>query len=124
MSDSIVETNDAAVQPAEIPTARSQLFIAIHPDDPEPMRTVATLLADRERKNQGVDTEMAVITAAMRLSADYAWGWQCNIAMSFVDEGGDPAMAHRAAARFLKILAHVDMTQHPNFADSQPKEAP
>lgn len=37
-----------------------------------------------------------------RKSPDFAWAWHCNIAMAFVDEGGDRDTANRAASRFMQ----------------------
>lgn len=51
---------------------------------------------------------MRVVLDAMRSDPEYAWSWHCNIAMAFVDEGGDHAMANHAAARFMRSLAGVD----------------
>lgn len=68
---------------------------------------------------EGVGRELNVIGDAMRNDLQYAWGWHCNIAMAFVDEGGDYATANRAAARFLTMLfPGLDTTQHPQYAVS------
>lgn len=42
---------------------------------------------------------------------DYAWSWQCNLAMSVVDEGVSHEVANRAAARFMFSAFGVDVTQ-------------
>lgn len=55
-----------------------------------------------------VPEAMRVVTAAMRSDPEYAWSWHCNVAMAFVDEGGDHAMANHAAARFMRLLANVE----------------
>lgn len=55
-----------------------------------------------------VQQAMEVVTQAMRDDPEYAWSWHCNIAMAFVDEGGDPAMGNHAAARFMRLLANVE----------------
>ena len=57
---------------------------------------------------QQVPAAMKVVTDAMRADPEYAWSWHCNIAMAFVDEGGDHAMANHAAARFMRLLADVE----------------
>ena len=51
---------------------------------------------------------MKIVTDAMRADPDYAWTWHCNIAMAFVDEGGDHGLANHAAARFLRTLADIE----------------
>ena len=55
-----------------------------------------------------VPAAMRVVLDAMRSDPEYAWSWHCNIAMAFVDEGGDHALANHAAARFMRSLAGVD----------------
>ena len=51
---------------------------------------------------------MKVVLAAMQSDPDYAWSWHCNVAMSFVDAGGDHYIANQGAARFMKLLANVE----------------
>jgi hypothetical protein len=82
-------------------------------------QAIADLLNDRFSKNHGLTPEMQVLAAALQGSPDYAWAWACNIAMSFVDEGGEHAMANRAAARFLQMLAKADITQLPQYQQTQ-----
>lgn len=41
---------------------------------------------------------------AVRSDPQYAWSWQCNLAMSAVDEGVDPVTAHKIADRFMYLL--------------------
>ena len=55
-----------------------------------------------------VSDAMAAIVGAMHADSDYAWSWHCNIAMAFVDAGGDRYTANQGAARFMKILANVE----------------
>lgn len=62
---------------------------------------------------------MEVVTAALRADADYAWSWQCNVAMAAYDAGCPIGVANEGAARFLQILAGVDTRKHPCFADTQ-----
>ena len=55
---------------------------------------------------------MQVVLDAMRTDPDYAWSWHCNVAMGFVDAGGDTYTANQGAARFMRILANVEPA-HP-----------
>jgi hypothetical protein len=56
----------------------------------------------------GITAAVDAVIAAMRADPGYAWTWHCNIAMAFVDEGGDHALADHAAARFMRLLANVE----------------
>jgi len=54
-----------------------------------------------------VPEAMKIVIEAMRADPDYAWSWHCNIAMAFVDAGGDHYTGNQGAARFMKMLANV-----------------
>jgi len=51
---------------------------------------------------------MKTVIESMQQDPDYAWGWHCNIAMSFVDAGGDHYTGNQGAARFMRTLANVE----------------
>lgn len=53
----------------------------------------------------------ATLKAGLQTDPEYAWGWQCNIAMCAVDEGVDPIVANNIAARFMKLCFDVDIKQ-------------
>jgi len=55
-----------------------------------------------------VPAAMKTIIQAMQQDPEYAWGWHCNIAMAFVDAGGDHYTGNQGAARFMKLLANVE----------------
>jgi hypothetical protein len=57
---------------------------------------------------QPVPAAMKTVVEAMQADPDYAWGWHCNIAMAFVDAGGDHYTGNQGAARFMKMLADVE----------------
>ena len=67
--------------------------------------------AKPEVKDQGIKPQMDVICKRMLEESDSAWTWHCNVAMAFVDEGGDRESANRAAARFMKAAFGVDTSQ-------------
>lgn len=48
------------------------------------------------------------LIAKLQADPDYAWSWHCNIAMAYVDAGGDPYTGNQGAARFMKMFANVD----------------
>jgi hypothetical protein len=48
---------------------------------------------------------------------DYAWVWQCSLAMAILDEGGSHELSNRAAARFLQQIFAVDITKFAEFKD-------
>lgn len=59
-------------------------------------------------KQEPVQAAMKTVIEAMQQDPDYAWGWHCNIAMSFVDAGGDHYTGNQGAARFMRTLANVE----------------
>jgi hypothetical protein len=57
---------------------------------------------------QSLPTAMKTVLKAIQADPDYAWSWHCNVAMAFVDAGGDHYTANQGAARFMRILANVE----------------
>ena len=55
-----------------------------------------------------IQAAMKTIIQAMQEDPSYAWSWHCNIAMAFVDAGGDHYTGNQAAANFLRTLAKVE----------------
>lgn len=53
---------------------------------------------------EAIDT----LKQAMADDPDYAYGWHCNIAMAFQDEGADYEQAQRAASRFMRTAFDVE----------------
>ena len=89
----------------------------------EPIR--AALAATTQSAGEpSVPASMKIVTDAMRADPGYAWSWHCNIAMAFVDEGGEHAMANHAAARFMRLLASVEpaheLSEKPKPVAEQP----
>ena len=64
---------------------------------------------------------MKVVLEAMRSDPDYAWSWHCNVAMAFVDAGGDHYTANQGAARFMQLLAGVEPAHELPEAPSRPR---
>ena len=93
VNDNKSETNDAP-------------WSSMEQKDDELDQKVAKLL-DLE----GIKPHMDVICARMQNESDLAWTWHCNVAMAFVDEGGDRESANLAAARFMKAAFGVDTSQ-------------
>jgi len=60
---------------------------------------------------------MAALQAAMQADFDYAWMWQCNLAMAFYDEGVDAYRANRGAARFMQHAFGVNITASERFKE-------
>lgn len=53
---------------------------------------------------------------AMRDDSEYAWAWQCNLAMPIMDAiGCSQAKANEAAANLLGHLFECDVTNHPHY---------
>lgn len=68
-----------------------------------------------------VPAAMKVVLEAMRSDPDYAWSWHCNVAMAFVDAGGDHYTANQGAARFMQLLAGVEPAHELPEAPSRPR---
>jgi outer membrane PBP1 activator LpoA protein len=70
-----------------------------------------------QQEQAPVADAMKTVTKAMQDDPDYAWSWHCNVAMAFVDAGGDSYTANQGAARFMRLLANVDpaheLPSHP-----------
>jgi hypothetical protein len=58
---------------------------------------------------------MDVVGAAINSDPEYAWSWQCNIAMAVFDAGVEHRIANEGAARFMQILFGVDMRKSPYY---------
>ena len=56
---------------------------------------------------QPIAQAVQTLIKAMQDDPEYAWSWHCNIAMAFVDAGGDRYTANQGAARFLELFARV-----------------
>lgn len=82
---------------------------------------VRSLLEDtiEHTKNKLGDVEVPkafeTLKNAMSLDHGYAWGWHCNIAMSFVDEGGTRELGNKAAARFMQIAFGIDTSKFEEY---------
>jgi hypothetical protein len=81
-------------------------------------KTMTALRAALAQQEQApVADAMKTVTKAMQDDPDYAWSWHCNVAMAFVDAGGDSYTANQGAARFMRLLANVDpaheLPSHP-----------
>lgn len=47
---------------------------------------------------------------------EYAWGWQCNLAVPIMDATGvDHRQANEAAALIMRQLFDYDITTHPHY---------
>lgn len=60
---------------------------------------------------EAIPTAFAVLKAALQSDPEYAWSWHCNVAMMFVDAGGDHHVGNQGAARFMKLCFDVDTTK-------------
>lgn len=99
--DSAQKRNDAVFQ---------QSFLQ---DDEDIVSIVRQLL----KSGKGVSREMAIIKAMIARDSAYAWSWYCNLVMAFVDEGCDKVTAMKGAARFLNILANIDVTKDVRYQE-------
>lgn len=70
---------------------------------------------------QPVPQAVQTLIAAMQADSDYAWSWHCNIAMAYVDAGGDTYIGNQGAARFMKLFANVDPAHE--LPAQQPRKA-
>ena len=99
-SEAIAALGERLAQPEPL-----QLFTDVQQE-------IETVLAQPEQEQITTDCEIIhqavqTVIQAMQYDPDYAWGWHCNIAMAFVDAGGDRYTANQGAARFLEMFAKV-----------------
>jgi hypothetical protein len=74
---------------------------------------------------QPIAQAVQTLIQAMQDDPEYAWSWHCNIAMAFVDAGGDRYTANQGAARFLEMFAKVQPAHElpaPAPAEPDPDE--
>jgi len=69
-----------------------------------------------------ISTVIHELTQIMKSDQDYSWAWLCNISVSAQDEGLNRPAANRAAARFMKLLFDIDMTEHEHFQSTQTEQ--
>lgn len=77
------------------------------------LATEFALALDRELKS--VPRAMEIVQIALREDPHYAWGWFCNITMMAQDAGCPKAEANEGAARFLQLLANVDVRKNEHW---------
>lgn len=68
--------------------------------------------------NSSLPAAMAVVCAALRNDPEYAWGWHCNLTMMAYDAGAPHPVASEGSARFLQILADINVRHDPRFAET------
>lgn len=69
--------------------------------------------------SKSLQSHIEALGEAMRKDSDYAWGWHCNIAVCSMDEGLSNEASNRAAARCMKSLFDVDVTEFDEFKHTQ-----
>ena len=56
------------------------------------------------------------IKAMIHADPEYAWGWQCNLAVPFMDATGvTHSQANRGAALIMAQMFDYDITTHPHY---------
>jgi hypothetical protein len=71
-----------------------------------------------------VPNAMQTVIGAMQADPGYAWSWHCNVAMAFVDAGGDHYTANQGAALFMRLLANVEPAHELPSPHAQPAPVP
>jgi hypothetical protein len=71
------------------------------------LKALDEALAEQPAPAQPIAQAVQTLIQAMQDDSEYAWSWHCNIAMAFVDAGGDRYTANQGAARFLELFAKV-----------------
>jgi hypothetical protein len=56
-----------------------------------------------------------VLKRNMQRDPSWAWSWHCNVAMPFVDLGGDHKKANWSAALFMSRAFEIDTSELPEF---------
>lgn len=105
--------------------------------------TVSTvdLISDTPPPVTGLSQAFATLMTHMHDDPEYAWAWQCNLAMAFMDTTPSTMedrhqIANEGAARFMQVCFKIDITKHEHYvglqkrwdadkaeADSQPDAA-
>lgn len=62
-----------------------------------------------------VPEAVKTLCETLRVDPELAWAWHCNITMMAQDAGSPRAVADEGSARFLQLLAGVDIRKHPHF---------
>ena len=60
---------------------------------------------------QSYSTALWQIKKAIAQDPDYAWTWQSNLAVCYMDEGATHQQANLAAARFMSTAFNFDVTK-------------
>lgn len=64
---------------------------------------------NRDEHQTFQNTAISLLSEQMQSDPDYAWSWQCNLAMMAYDAGADHEQANRQAAQFMKNLFGVNI---------------
>ena len=72
-------------------------------------------IVNAKQPNEGCGLELAVIKEMMQRDPSYAWSWHCNIAMAYVDAGGDHTTGNVGAAKFMNSLFGIDTSKFKEF---------
>lgn len=57
------------------------------------------------------ESPFELLKKQIKSDPEYAWGWQCNLAMPAFDEGVDIKTANKIAARIMKNFFDCDVTK-------------
>ena len=68
-------------------------------------------------KDIPVSMAIHALSLAMREDFEYAWSWQCNLAMMAYDAGADRKMANARAASLMDGLFNVKVYEHQRYRD-------
>lgn len=61
----------------------------------------------------GLERAMGVVSGAIQDMEDYRHSWHANLAMAYIDCGGDPVVANKAANTFLARTFEVGKSEAP-----------
>lgn len=84
----------------------------------------ASAIVDAKQDNEGCGLELAVVYEMMRRDPSYAWSWHCNLAMAYVDAGGDHTTGNKAAALFMHALTGIDTSKFPEYGTNPDTKTP
>lgn len=80
-------------------------------------KEMISAIADaKQESGEGCGLELGVVYEMMRRDPSYAWSWHCNLAMAYVDAGGDHTTGNKAAATFMRMLTGIDTSKLPEYA--------
>lgn len=93
--------------------------------DTKAKEEMISAIADaKQASGEGCGLELGVVYEMMRRDPSYAWSWHCNLAMAYVDAGGDHTTGNKAAAAFMYALTGIDTSKFSEYGINPETKTP